>query len=308
MTKDSRLKGEYNMKVGFIGLGIMGKPMAKNVLKAGHELTVFDFNKGAIEELVAAGATAAESGKEVAQQSDVVITMLPNSPHVKSAIFAENGLAEGLSTGKAIIDMSSISPVASREFAADLEKYEVDFLDAPVSGGEPGAIAGTIAVMVGGKKEVFDKYYELLMTMAGSVTYVGEVGAGNITKLANQMIVALNIATVSEALTFAKKAGVDPELVYEAIKGGLAGSNVMNAKVPMILDRNFKAGFRVELHIKDLQNALDTSHEINAAIPFTSQAMEILQAIKIDGYEKEDHSSIAKYFEKLNNITIERNK
>jgi 2-hydroxy-3-oxopropionate reductase len=296
------------MKVGFIGLGIMGKPMAKNVLKAGHELTVFDFNKGAIEELVAAGATAAASGKEVAQQSDVVITMLPNSPHVKSALFAENGLAEGLSTGKAIIDMSSISPVASREFAADLEKYEVDFLDAPVSGGEPGAIAGTIAVMVGGKKEVFDKYYDLLMTMAGSVTYVGEVGAGNITKLANQMIVALNIATVSEALTFATKAGVDPELVFEAIKGGLAGSNVMNAKAPMMLDRNFKAGFRVELHIKDLQNALDTSHEINASIPFTSQAMEILQAIKIDGYEKEDHSAIAKYFEKLNNITIQSNK
>jgi 2-hydroxy-3-oxopropionate reductase len=296
------------MKVGFIGLGIMGKPMAKNVLKAGFELTVFDFNKGSIEELVAAGAKAAESGKEVALQSDVVITMLPNSPHVKSALFAENGLAEGLSTGKAIIDMSSISPVASREFAADLEKFEVDFLDAPVSGGEPGAIAGTIAVMVGGKKEVFDKYYDLLMTMAGSATYVGEVGAGNITKLANQMIVALNIATVSEALTFATKAGVDPELVFEAIKGGLAGSNVMNAKVPMMLDRNFKAGFRVELHIKDLQNALDTSHEINAAIPFTSQAMEILQAIKIDGYEKEDHSSIAKYFEKLNNITIQSNK
>ena len=302
------LKGEYTMKVGFIGLGIMGRPMAKNVLKAGYELTVFDFNKGAIEELIAVGAKAAESGKEVALQSDVVITMLPNSPHVKSALFAENGLAEGLSTGKAIIDMSSISPVASREFAADLEKFEVDFLDAPVSGGEPGAIAGTIAVMVGGKKEVFDKYYDLLMTMAGSVTYVGEVGAGNITKLANQMIVALNIATVSEALTFATKAGVDPELVFEAIKGGLAGSNVMNAKVPMMLDRNFKAGFRVELHIKDLQNALDTSHEINAAIPFTSQAMEILQAIKIDGYEKEDHSSIAKYFEKLNNITIESNK
>jgi 2-hydroxy-3-oxopropionate reductase len=308
LIKINDSRGEFNMKVGFIGLGIMGKPMAKNVLKAGHELTVFDFNKGAIEELVAAGAKAAENGKEVAQQSDVVITMLPNSPHVKSALFAENGVAEGLSTGKAIIDMSSISPVASREFAADLEKYEVDFLDAPVSGGEPGAIAGTIAVMVGGKKEAFDKYYDLLMTMAGSVTYVGEVGAGNITKLANQMIVALNIATVSEALTFATKAGVDPELVFEAIKGGLAGSNVMNAKAPMMLDRNFKAGFRVELHIKDLQNALDTSHEINASIPFTSQAMEILQAIKIDGYEKEDHSAIAKYFEKLNNITIQSNK
>ncbi len=296
------------MKIGFIGLGIMGKPMAKNVIKAGYEVTVFDFNQGAIDELVAVGAKAAGNGKEVAAHSDVVITMLPNSPHVKSALFAENGVAEGLSTGKAVIDMSSISPVASREFAAELEKFEVDFLDAPVSGGEPGAIEGTIAVMVGGKKEVFDKYYDLLMTMAGSVTYVGEAGAGNITKLANQMIVALNIATVSEALTFATKAGVDPELVFEAIKGGLAGSNVMNAKVPMMLNRNFKAGFRVELHIKDLQNALDTSHEINASIPFTSQAMEILQALKIEGYEKEDHSSIAKYFEKLNNITIQSNK
>jgi 2-hydroxy-3-oxopropionate reductase len=296
------------MKVGFIGLGIMGKPMAKNVLKAGHEVTVFDFNKPAMDELVSTGAKAVGSGKEVAEQSDVVITMLPNSPHVKSALFAENGVAEGLSTGKAVIDMSSISPVASREFAKELAEVGVDFLDAPVSGGEPGAVAGTIAVMVGGNKEVFDKYYDLLMTMAGSVTYVGEVGAGNITKVANQMIVALNIATVSEALAFATKAGVDPQLVYEAIKGGLAGSAVMNAKVPMILDRNFKAGFRVELHIKDLQNALDTSHAINASIPLTSQAMEILQAVKIDGNEKEDHSSIAKYFEKMNNLTIESTK
>ena len=296
------------MKVGFIGLGIMGKPMSKNVLKAGHELTVFDFNKPSIDELVSLGAKGAANGKEVALNSDVIITMLPNSPHVKSALFAENGVADGLSTGKAVIDMSSISPVASREFAEELTKLEVDFLDAPVSGGEPGAIEGTISVMVGGKKEAFDKYYDLLMTMAGSVTYVGEVGAGNITKLANQMIVAMNITAVSEALALATKAGVDPKLVFEAIKGGLAGSNVMNAKAPMILDRNFKAGFRIELHIKDLQNALDTSHSVNASIPFTAQVMEIMQALKIDGYEKEDHSSIAKYFEKINNLTIESQK
>ncbi len=293
------------MKVGFIGLGIMGKPMCKNVLKAGYEVIAYDFNEAAVNEVVEAGAKKAANGKEVAESSDVVITMLPNSPHVNSALFDANGIAEGLSRGKAVIDMSSISPVASREFNEKLEKMGVDFLDAPVSGGEPKAIDGTIAVMVGGKKEVFDKYYDLMMTMADSVTYVGEAGAGNITKLANQMIVALNIVAVSEAFALAKKAGVDPELVFQAIKGGLAGSTVMNAKTPMILSRNFDPGFRIELHIKDLQNALDTSHEINASIPFTAQVMEVLQGLKIDGYEKQDHSAIAKYFEKINNLTIE---
>lgn len=296
------------MKVGFVGLGIMGKPMCKNILKAGYEVTAYDLNEAAVNEVAEAGAKKASSGKEVAEKSDVVITMLPNSPHVNAALFDENGIAQGLSEGKAVIDMSSISPVASREFNEKLCKIGVDFLDAPVSGGEPKAIDGTIAVMVGGKKEVFDKYYDLMMTMAGSVTYVGEAGAGNITKLANQMIVALNIAAVSEAFALAKKAGVDPELVFQAIKGGLAGSTVMNAKAPMMLSRNFDPGFRIELHIKDLQNALDTSHEINACIPFTAQIMEVLQALKIDGYEKEDHSAIAKYFEKINNVTIENDK
>jgi len=293
------------MKVGFIGLGIMGRPMAKNVMKAGHELTVFDFNKSAVEELAGLGAYGATNGKEVAERSEVVITMLPNSPHVKSALFSENGIAEGLSAGKTVIDMSSISPVASREFSGELEKMGVDFLDAPVSGGEPGAIAGTIAVMVGGKKEVFDKYYDLMMTMASSVTYVGEVGAGNITKLANQIIVAVNIAALSEAFTLAKKAGVDPNLVFEAIKGGLAGSTVMNQKAPKILSRDFNPGFRIELHIKDLQNALDTSHSIHSTLPLTSQVMEMMQALKIDGNEKDDHSALAKFYEKINNITID---
>lgn len=296
------------MKVGFIGLGIMGKPMCKNVLKAGYEVTAFDFNESAVDEVAKVGAKKASNGKEVAENSDVVITMLPNSPHVNSALFDANGIAEGLSEGKAVIDMSSISPVASREFDEKLSKMGVDFLDAPVSGGEPKAIDGTIAVMVGGQKEAFDKYYDLMMTMAGSVTYVGEAGAGNITKLANQMIVALNIAAVSEAFALAKKAGVDPELVFQAIRGGLAGSTVMDAKAPMILSRNFDPGFRIELHIKDLQNALDASHEINASIPFTAQVMEVLQALKIDGNEKNDHSAIAKYFEKINNLTIESDK
>ncbi len=268
---------------------------------------VFDFNKAAVAEVVAAGAKEGATGKEVAEFAEVVITMLPNSPNVKAALFSENGIASGLTAGKTIIDMSSISPVASREFAATLAESGVEFLDAPVSGGEPGAIAGTIAIMVGGKKEVFDTYYDLMMTMGSSATYVGEVGAGNVTKLANQMIVAINIAAVSEAFALATKAGVDPQLVFEAIKGGLAGSNVMNQKAPKILSRNFDPGFRIELHMKDLQNTLDTAHEINVSVPFTSQMMEIMQSLKIHGMEKEDHSAIAKYYESINGLTIESN-
>lgn len=293
------------MKVGFVGLGIMGKPMAKNVLKAGYELMVYDFNESSVQEVAAAGAHVALSGKEVAEFADVVITMLPNSPNVKAALFAENGIAKGLSLGKAVIDMSSISPVASREFAAELEPLGVTFLDAPVSGGEPGAIAGTIAVMVGGQKETFDKYQDLMLSMSSSATYVGEVGAGNVTKLANQMIVAINIAAVSEALSLATKAGVDPALVYEAIKGGLAGSNVLNQKAPKILAQDFTPGFRIELHIKDLQNALDAAHESNVSVPLTSQLMEVMQSLKVHGHEKDDHSAIARYYQAINNLTIE---
>ena len=196
------------MKVGFIGLGIMGKPMAMNLLKAGYELTVFDFNQAAVAEVVAAGAKEATSGKEVAQQTEVVITMLPNSPNVSNALFADNGIAAGLTAGQTVIDMSSISPVASKQFAQRLQDdYQVDFLDAPVSGGEPGAIDGSIAIMVGGQQQVFDKFKELFDVLGSSATLVGDVGAGNITKLANQMIVAVNIAAVSEAYSLAKKIG-----------------------------------------------------------------------------------------------------
>lgn len=291
-------------KVGFVGLGIMGKPMAKNVLKAGYEVTVYDFNEATLEEMKQSNAKVAASNKEVAEKSDVIITMLPNSPNVESALFDENGLAEGLSAGKTVIDMSSISPVASKEFYAKLKNMDVNFLDAPVSGGEPGAIEGTIAVMVGGEKPVFDKYYDLLMTMSGSATYVGDAGSGNITKLANQMIVATNIAAMSEAYVFAKKAGADPKLVFEAIRGGLAGSKVMEQKSPKIFDDNYDPGFRIELHMKDLQNVLDTAHTDNVSVPIAANAMEILQACKADGLAGNDHSAIAKYFEKINNTTI----
>jgi 2-hydroxy-3-oxopropionate reductase len=294
------------MKVGFIGLGIMGKPMAKNLVKAGHELVVYDHKQASIDELVSCGAKAAASGREVASQVEAVITMVQNSPQVRAAVLGENGIAEGAKPGLTLIDMSSIDPTESRKIAEECAKFGIDMLDAPVSGGEPKAIDGTLSVMVGGRKETFDKFYDLLSVMAGSVVYVGGIGSGNVAKLANQMVVAINIAAVSEALTFAKKAGTDPELVYQAIRGGLAGSTVMDAKAPMMLEGNFKPGFRIELHIKDLNNALNAAHAVNSPAPLTAQLMEVMQYLRSEGYEKEDHSSIVKFYEALAGTTVEK--
>jgi 2-hydroxy-3-oxopropionate reductase len=299
-------KEDIKMTIGFIGLGIMGKPMAKNLIKAGYELVVYDRNESVIAELVECGAKAACCNKELAAQSDVIITMVPNSPHVREAVLGKDGVVEGAKPGTVLIDMSSIDPTESRAICAEIEKYGMEMLDAPVSGGEPKAIDGTLSVMVGGKKEVFDTYYDLLMAMAGSVVYVGEIGSGNVAKLANQMVVAINIAAVSEALTFAKKAGTDPELVYQAIRGGLAGSTVMDAKAPMMLNRNFNPGFRIELHIKDLNNALNAAHANSSPAPLTAQLMEIMQFLKSDGHAMEDHSSIVKYYEKISGVTVEK--
>ena len=294
------------MKVGFIGLGIMGKPMSKNLVKAGHELVVFDYNESSIKELEALGAKGAKSGAQVAEQCDTIITMVPNSPHVRAACLGEGGIAETAGKGTVVIDMSSIDPVESKSIGAELAEKGIELMDAPVSGGEPKAIDGTLSVMVGGSKATFDKYYELLMNMAGSVVYVGDLGSGNVAKLANQIIVALNIAAVSEALTLAKKAGTDPELVYQAIRGGLAGSTVLDAKAPMMLEHDFKPGFRIELHIKDLTNALNASHSVNASLPLTAQIMEIMQGLKADGCEKDDHSAIVKYYEKVSGVSVEK--
>ncbi len=302
--KDIEESEDTTMKIGFVGLGIMGRPMAKNLVKAGHEVTVFDFNEEAVKDLVACGAKSAASGKDLAGDVEVVITMVPNSPHVRAAVLGANGIAEGAKKGLTLIDMSSIDPTESKAIAAECEKFGIDMLDAPVSGGEPKAIDGTLSVMVGGKKETFDKYYDMLMVMAGSVVYVGGIGSGNVAKLANQMVVAINIAAVSEALTFAKKAGTDPELVYQAIRGGLAGSTVMDAKAPMMLERNFKPGFRIELHIKDLNNALNAAHAISSPAPLTAQMMEVMQFLKSEGHDKEDHSSIVRYYEKIAGVTV----
>lgn len=296
------------MKIGFVGLGVMGKPMAKNLIKAGYELNVNTLEEEVIKEFEELGAKGYASKKDLAQDSDVIILMLQNSPNCDQAIFGEDGLVEGLSEGKIIVDMSSINPVESKRFAKSLEEKGVRFIDAPVSGGEPKAIDGTLAVMVGGDEKTFEEVKPIIEKMASSIVRTGDVGAGNTTKLANQIVVALNIAAVSEAFTLAKKAGVDPEAVYHAIRGGLAGSTVMDAKGPMMLERNFKPGFRIDLHIKDLQNALDTSHSVQASLPLTAGVMEILQALRIDGNEKDDHSAIVKYYEKINNLEVGENK
>jgi 2-hydroxy-3-oxopropionate reductase len=291
--------------IGFIGLGIMGRPMAKNLINAGYKLVVYD-KYAKFDDLVSLGAEGAASNKEVASKSDIIITMLPNSPHVKEAILGAGGVVEGIKAGTIVVDMSSIAPAASQEVCAALRVKNVSFLDAPVSGGEPKAIDGTLAIMVGGDKAAFDKVKPILEKMGSSVVLVGDTGAGNVTKLANQIIVALNIAAVSEAFVLAAKAGVNPQSVFDAIKGGLAGSTVMNAKVPMILDGNFKPGFRIELHIKDLQNALDTAHNLNVPIPLTASVMETLQALKVEGMAANDHSAIVRFYEKLAKIEVRK--
>lgn len=291
------------MKIGFIGLGIMGKPMAKNLVKAGYELLVNNLEQAPVDELVACGATAA-TNLEIAEQCDIVMTMLPNSPHVKSVMLGEDGVGAHMRKGTTFIDMSSINPVASKEIAAFLEERGVEMLDAPVSGGEPKAIDGTLAFMVGGKQEVFDACKEILEKMGSSVTKCGEIGAGNTTKLANQIIVACNIQALSEAFMLAKKAGVDPENVFEAIKGGLAGSTVMNAKAPMMIEGNDKPGFRIDLHIKDLNNALECAHSVGAPVPMTAAVQEVLQWMHAHEGGQKDHSAIAQYYEFLAGETI----
>jgi len=294
------------MKIGFIGLGIMGKPMCMNLMKAGYQLVVLDRNLEAVAELAAAGAETAATAREVAERTDTVITMLPNSPQVKDVVLGENGIIEAARPGLTVIDMSSIAPLMSREVAARLAAKGADMLDAPVSGGQPKAIDGTMSVMVGGPQEVFDRCHDVMKAMAGSVVRTGDIGAGNVTKLANQVIVALNIAAMAEALVLATKAGVESELVFKAIRGGLAGSTVLDAKAPLVLDRKFAPGFRVNLHIKDLANALDTSHELGVSLPLTASVMEMMQALRADGLGEADHCSLVQYYEKMAKVVVSR--
>ena len=291
-------------KIGFIGLGIMGKPMCKNLLKAGHQLIVYNRSSGAMDELFNAGAAVATSPKDVAERSDIIMTMLPNSPDVREVILGANGVIAGARPGSLVIDLSSIAPNASREIAESLAQNKVRFLDAPVSGGEPKAIDGTLSIMVGGNSEDFEEVYPLLKAMGSTIVLCGGVGAGNVTKLANQVIVAINIAAVSEALVLATKAGANPETVFQAIRGGLAGSTVLDAKAPLMLQRKFEPGFRLGLHIKDLNNVLETGHQLGAPLPLTASVLEMMQVLKTYGLAEADHGALVQYYEKLANAKV----
>ncbi|GHU68742.1 2-hydroxy-3-oxopropionate reductase [Clostridia bacterium] len=292
------------MQIGFVGLGIMGKPMAKNLLKAGYNLTVYDLNAQAVADVVSHGAKESSSVQDAASTADVLITMLPNSPQVKQVLLGEGGAVETLREGSVVIDCSSINPIASREIAAELAKRHIDMLDAPVSGGEPKAIDGTLAFMVGGEQDIFDKHKGILEKMGSSVVLCGGIGAGNVTKLCNQIVVAVSIAGLAEALTLGQQAGVEPEKIFEAIKGGLAGSTVMNAKAPMMMDQNFKPGFRINLHIKDLNNVVDAANTVDSPIPLTQSVLEMMKILRRDGDADSDHSALLKYYQKLTGDTL----
>lgn len=292
------------MKIGFIGLGIMGRPMATNLIKGGHELFVFDRNPESVQKMVEVGATGVSSAAEASVGVDIVVTMLPNSPHVKQVVCGENGVLSAAQPGLILIDMSSIAPGASQEVAVRCAEKGVRMLEAPVSGGEPKAIDGTVSFMCGGDPEVFEFCKPVLALMGKDLTLCGDIGAGNTTKLANQVIVALNIAAVAEAFMLAKRAGVNPETVLGAIRGGLAGSTVLNAKGPMMISNNTNPGFKIDLHIKDLNNVMETAHQNGAPVPMTAMVLEMLENLRASGMGQCDHSALAKYYEKLTGDTI----
>ena len=292
--------------IGFIGLGIMGRPMAKNLLKAGHKLIVFDVVRASVDDVVASGAARGESSSDVASKSEIVITMLPDGPDVEAAMLGPAGVLEGARKGCIVVDMSSINPTVSQKIGAASAAKGVDFLDAPVSGGEPKAIDGTLAIMVGGDSKVFESVKPILEKMGSSVLLTGPVGAGNVTKLANQIMVACNIAAMGEALVLATRAGLDPEVVFNAVKGGLAGSTVLNAKAPMVIGRNFKPGFRIRLHEKDLRNALLVGESMKVPLPLTSMVQQMLITLMNSGKADLDHSAIVNYIEQGAGVDVRR--
>ena len=293
------------MKIGFIGLGIMGRPMVKNLLLAGAEVIVSDLNQEAVKDVVAAGGKEG-SYAEIGAQCDKIIIMVPNGAITKAILFGENGVASTIQPGSIVCDMSSVTPVESRECYTKLKEIGVGFLDAPVSGGEPGAVAGTLAIMAGGEQAHFDAMKECFDILGSSALLIGDSGSGSVAKLVNQIIVNNTIAVVSEAFVFAAKAGVDCEKVYDAIRGGLAGSAVLDAKIPMILERNFKPGGPIRINHKDIKNVVETAHAMDVPIPYTAQLYEILQTLKLHGHMGDDHGGIVQYFEALADVKVEK--
>jgi len=293
-------------RIGVIGLGIMGKPMARNLMTAGHEVVVYDLFPEPVEELVTDGAVLGTSPADVASKSDITVVMVQNSPQSTTVSLGENGIIEAADKGQLVVDMSSIAPLVSQKIAEELADAGIDFLDAPVSGGEPGAIAGTLAIMVGGTQAAFDRAAPIFEATGASAVLCGEVGAGGFTKLANQICVAANINGLAEALVLTSKAGLNPETVFNAIKGGLAGSNVMNAKAPMMFERNFQAGFRIELHLKDINNVMDTAQQMGVPLQMSAQLQQMLQALFNEGNGTDDHAGILKYVEALAKVEVKK--
>ncbi len=284
----------------------MGNPMSRNLIKAGHTLVVYDIAADLLNSVASAGASAGTSCADVASRSDIIVMMLPDGPQVEEAVLGSKGVLEGARRGATVVDMSSISPLVAQKVGAACSAKGVDFVDAPVSGGEPKAIDGTLAIMVGGAEQVFERVRSILLQMGSSVTLTGPVGAGNVTKLANQIMVACNIAAMGEALVLATRAGLDPEVVFNAIKGGLAGSSVLNAKAPMVISRNFKPGFRIRLHQKDLRNALLAAESMKVGLPLTSLVQQMLMSLMNNGKGDLDHSAIVTFIEEMAGAEVQK--
>jgi 2-hydroxy-3-oxopropionate reductase len=294
--------------IGFIGLGIMGKPMARNLLKAGHSLVVHNRSRAAVDELGREGATIAASSQELAGQSDILITMLPDSPDVELVYAGEGGVFSGVKAGSLLIDMSSISPVVARKLASEAERRGCAMLDAPVSGGEAGAINGTLSIMIGGTAAGVERAMPIFELLGKNIVHVGEAGAGQVTKAANQMVVGTTIAIVSEALVLAAKAGVDAAKVRQALLGGFAQSKILEAHGQKMLERNFNPGFRIRLHEKDMKIALAAGFEYGVPLLVTSQVAQIMTAMKSMGNGELDHSAVVKFVEELAKIELARDK
>jgi 2-hydroxy-3-oxopropionate reductase len=292
--------------IGFVGLGIMGRPMARNLSKAGFSLVVHNRSQGAVEELVKAGAKAAGSPEEVARQAEVIILMLPNSPDVELVALGPRGLIGGVRAGQTVIDMSTISPIVSQKVGAALAEKGVRILDAPVSGGEKGAIEGTLSIMVGGDAAVFEEMLPILQAMGKTITRLGPLGAGGFTKLANQIIVAINLTALAEALTLAAKAGLDIELTLKALGGGLAGSRCLDQKTPNYLAHEFKPGFKIDLHYKDLGLIMDAARALGVPLPTTAVVQELFGALRVRGGGGLDHSGIITLTESLAGVEVRK--
>lgn len=289
--------------IGFVGLGIMGTPMAGHLIKGGHSL--FLYTRGNVpQELTDAGGTACQSGKEVAENSDIIITMVPDTPHVGAALFSENGVAEGLSSGKIVVDMSSISPIETKEYAKKINELGCEYLDAPVSGGDVGAKNAALSIMVGGNQEAFDKVKPIFELMGKNITLVGGNGDGQTTKVANQIVVALTIQAVAEGLLFAAKAGADPAKVREALSGGLATSRILELHGERMIKRTFDPGFRIELHQKDLNLALQGARSLGLSLPNTALAQQMFSACVANGGAAWDHSALIRALEIQANFEI----